>query len=366
MKAPDHAVPSGDRRIARLLIQALESLGHSVTLMSGLRLYDKTGDRAAQVLQEQAAAAECREILARFARQEIPRPDAWFTYHSYYKAPDLLGPAITAELGIPYVLAEASLAEKRAQGPWAHWHAKARAAIEAATAIFSFTALDKENLARFVLAEKLYPLPPFLDLAPFAATRRRDHLRRMVAGHTEWPLSDEPWLIAVGMMRRRDKLPSYLRLADALGLAKDLSWRLMIVGDGEARSEVEAAYRAFGHRVHYFGERTEAELIDLYGAADMYVWPAIGEAFGMAPLEAQAAGLPVVAGNIRGLPDVVKDGITGFLCADTAADFAVKLRRLILNPSERRQMGAAARALVFGERGLDHGARYLAAAFDKW
>ena len=46
-----------------------------------------------------------------------PRPDLWFTYHLYYKAPDLVGPLVAGALGIPYAVAEASVAHKRAGKP---------------------------------------------------------------------------------------------------------------------------------------------------------------------------------------------------------------------------------------------------------
>ncbi len=51
------------------------------------------------------------------ARPPDRRPDAWLTYHVYHKAPDHLGPYVTRALGIPYLVAEASLAAKQANGP---------------------------------------------------------------------------------------------------------------------------------------------------------------------------------------------------------------------------------------------------------
>ena len=64
-------------------------------------------------------------------------PSLWFTYHVYYKAPDWLGPAVSAALGIPYVIAEASYAEKRAGGPWAIGHEAAAEAIAHARLVLS-------------------------------------------------------------------------------------------------------------------------------------------------------------------------------------------------------------------------------------
>lgn len=74
----------------------------------------------------------------------------------------------------------------------------------------------------------------------------------------------------------------------------------------------------------------------LYAAADLMGWPAVNEAYGMALLEAQAAGLSVAAGRTGGVPDVVRDGRTGALCpvgepvafADTVARLLSKSARL--------------------------------------
>ena len=76
-------------------------------------------------------------------------------------------------------------------------------------------------------------------------------------------------------------------------------------------------------------------------------WPAIREAYGMAMLEAQAAGLPVVAGDVGGVSDIVRDGQTGMLTpAGDAAAFAQALRALIGNPARRSAFGAEARRIT--------------------
>src|SRR5262249_14802511 len=96
-------------------------------------------------------------------------------------------------------------------------------------------------------------------------------------------------------------------------------------------------------RVRFAGVRTELALPTFYGAADLYVWPAINEAYGMALLEAQASGLPVVAGGSGGGPSIVESGITGLLrLAGGQATFAPSLRNLIDTPKRRAAMARAA------------------------
>ena len=106
------------------------------------------------------------------------------------------------------------------------------------------------------------------------------------------------------------------------------------------------------------GEQEADALPGLYAAADAYLWPAVNEAYGMAFLEAQAAGLPVVAGRTGGVPEVV--GETGILTAagDTAA-FAEAVASLLDDESYRRELGARARERVLREHGLERAALVL-------
>ena len=77
------------------------------------------------------------------------------------------------------------------------------------------------------------------------------------------------------------------------------------------------------------------------------VWPAVNEAYGMALLEAQAAGLPVVAGRTGGVPDVVRDGVGGLLTpVGDAVAFAAAVEALLRDPDRRRAMGDAARRVA--------------------
>ena len=96
MKSPDHPTPSGDREIARLTIRALETAGFAVDLASDLRIFDKDGDPDLQASLVTKADQIAREISTRY--RNAP-PDLWFTYHCYYKAPDLIGPKVSAALG---------------------------------------------------------------------------------------------------------------------------------------------------------------------------------------------------------------------------------------------------------------------------
>jgi glycosyltransferase involved in cell wall biosynthesis len=345
LKAPTHPVPSGDRRMGRLLMRALALAGHDVRLACTLRTRDdgRVPGRADRIA---ALGARAADRLVR--RWRAAPPDLWFTYHLYHKAPDPIGPRVAGALGIPYVCAEASHAPRRATGPWAAGHAAAAAAIRGADAVIHMTAHDRPALAAIVDGGRLHALAPFVETAPFAAAARdRDRHRAALAARFGLP-GDAPWLLAVGMMREGDKMASWRHLARALARVADRPWTLLAVGDGPRRACVEAAFGTLDPaRVRFTGALEPDDLAGVYAAADLYVWPAVNEAYGMAPLEAQAAGVPVVAGRTGGVPDVVADGRSGVLVpvGDDAA-FALAVADLLDDPDRRRAMGRWAAANV--------------------
>ncbi len=366
LKSPTHSTPSGDRRVAGLLMQALERAGHNVSLASNFCSYDKNGDAKRQA----ALRDEGLELAHRLALQwrdgaSGAAPDLWFTYHVFYKAPDWLGPYISAALGIPYVLAEASYAPKRAGGAWAIGHEACGNAIRSAAMVVCPSRDDIAGVQALVGATgRILHLPPFLELAPFRTAREAREAYRAKFAADHGLDARLPWLLVVAMMRPGDKLASYQALAAALALLQDLQWCLIVAGDGPVRAQVENAIEhTVPGRTRFLGEMDLAGLVPLYGACDLFIWPAVNEAYGMAMLEAQAAGLPVVSSNLRGVPDVVGDGRTGLLAPPgDAAAFAGRVRELLTGPERRNAMGIAAARFIASERGVDVAAQRLADA----
>jgi glycosyltransferase involved in cell wall biosynthesis len=365
LKSPTHGTPSGDRRVAGLIMQALALAGHRVELVSTFRSYDGQGDEARQA----ALRAQGISLGERMADQwrtgpPIARPDLWFTYHVYYKAPDWLGPAASARLGIPYVIAEASHAAKRAAGPWRCGHEGAAHAIASAQLLLCPSRDDIEGLrASGVADSRIAKLPPFLDPVPYraAAKARAQHRARLAQAHA-LP-ADVPWIAVVAMMRPGDKAASYHQLAEALHPLIALPWRLLIAGDGAARAAVAALFaEAAPDRVRFLGTLSQNEVAALYAASDLCVWPAVNEAYGMAMLEAQAAGIAVVSCATRGVPDVVEHGRSGLLAApgDPLA-LSRLVRELLEDEGRRARMGDAATEFAARERSVKAAAARLRA-----
>ena len=366
LKSPNHSVPSGDRRVAGLLMQALERAGDRVDLVSTLCTYDAGGDAARQAALREQGIAIGRQLAAQW--REAPqdaRPGLWFTYHVYYKAPDWLGPLASATLGIPYVIAEASYAPKRAGGAWAIGHEACRDAIGRADLVLCPSRDDVACLEPVVAAcNRIVLLPPFLDASPFRAAlkARHAHRARLAADHRLD--TSIPWIVIAAMMRPGDKLASYRALAAVLAQLRDLPWHLVVAGDGPARAQIEAALEGVvAGRSRFLGELALVELAAFYAAGDLCVWPAVNEAYGMAMLEAQAAGVPVVSCASRGVPDVVEDGRTGLLAppGDEAA-LALLVRSLLGDAVRRVAMGREAAAFAGGERSIETAAARVRAA----
>ena len=157
------------------------------------------------------------------------------------------------------------------------------------------------------------------------------------------------------IVMRCDSIDDRLRLAAALDLMTDHPlWHLTIIGDGPAKREIRALFERFDPKsIAWAGEIASEKIAKFLYDADLYVWPGCGEAYGLAYLEAEAAGLPVIAQNTAGVPEVVRDGETGMLTPDgDAAAYAGAILGLLADPARRNCMSKAARSFVLEERSL--------------
>ena len=352
LKPPDHPVPSGDRRVAQLFLAALRRAGHDASVASRFRSYDRQGDP----LRQARIAAIGARLAARFVRRccDAPQaaPELWFTYHLYHKAADWLGPQIADVLRIPYVVAEASDAPKQASRGWAAGRRAAERAIRRADAVIGLNAVDRECVLPLLRdARRWVAFKPFIDAASYSGEA--------------CARAGPPRLVAVAMMRFGDKLASYQILGHALSHLLDLPWSLEVIGDGPARCAVEDALYPLGGRVTWAGEIGPTEISGRLASADLCVWPALNEAFGMALLEAQASGVPVVAGAAGGVSEIVVHGVTGLLVpAGDAPAFAQAVRSLLADRPRRAALGEAARHRVRAEHDISSAARRLNALID--
>jgi L-malate glycosyltransferase len=89
--------------------------------------------------------------------------------------------------------------------------------------------------------------------------------------------------------------------------------RFVLVGDGPVRPEVEKRVEAYGLDEDVLFAGAQGDPVEWLSIADLFLLPSIEESFGLAALEAMACEVPVVASKVGGLPEIIKDGVTGFV-----------------------------------------------------
>jgi glycosyltransferase involved in cell wall biosynthesis len=152
-----------------------------------------------------------------------------------------------------------------------------------------------------------------------------------------WPA--DPVLVCVARLAPPKDLGLLLAALAEDGLA---AWRLRVIGDGPERGRLETRARTLGvaDRVEWLGHRTDVS--EQLAIADAFVLPSRWEGLPYSILEAMVAGLPVVASRVGGIPELIVDGVTGFLTErDSVPALADALKRLGADGSHSREMGRA-------------------------
>jgi glycosyltransferase involved in cell wall biosynthesis len=130
--------------------------------------------------------------------------------------------------------------------------------------------------------------------------------------------------------------------------------RLLILGHEENKTytaELKEQVKRLGvaGRVLFIGAMPQAELAMWMRRASVFVLPSVSEGLGLVVVEAMASGTPVIGSNVGGIPEMVQDGVTGFLIPPgDETVLAEKIRWVLENPDKTREMGRYARA--FAER----------------
>lgn len=163
----------------------------------------------------------------------------------------------------------------------------------------------------------------------FASQEMREFLSQ---GHPESPL-----LLYVGRLGAEKEIERIKPILDAIPDA-----RLALVGDGPNRQALEQYFSETP--THFVGYLRGQQLAAAYASADAFIFPSRTETLGLVLLEAMAAGTPVVAARSGGIPDIVTDGVNGYLFDPTDEQGAIKATcDLFSRPQERETLRQNAR-----------------------
>lgn len=196
---------------------------------------------------------------------------------------------------------------------------------QAALNLCTSTAMIKELSIRGI--KRLYLWQRGVDTELFhpqhASWEMRSHLSQ------NYPAS--PLLLYVGRLSAEKEIEQIKTILDAIPEA-----RLALVGDGPHRQALQKHFA--GTNTHFVGYLKGQELAAAFASADAFIFPSRTETLGLVLLEAMAAGCPVVAARSGGIPDIVTDGVNGYLF-DAKEDFqdAIAATIKVLQQKEQSQ-----------------------------
>lgn len=334
-----HKNPSGDLVMGSELFAYLEDQQHNITLASELRcrwIYFKP-------LKWFSLLSEYFSLSKKYSTKP---PDLWLTYHSYYKAPDILGPLICKKHSIPYIIFQGIYSTKKRKKlitkPGFYLNCKA---LTQADLVLTNKKKDYNNLIRLLPQDKVTYLAPGLhpDQFTFDLVSRRSLRNR-------WQTDKKRVVMTAAMFRPGVKTEGIYQVIDSCSklVEKGYDLQLVIAGDGANRQVIQAkAEEQLGSRAIFLGKIPRHELYRYYSAADVFAFPGIEESLGMVFLEAQSSGLPVVACKNWGASEAIIDKKTGFLSAfENMDEFTHNIGLLLEDETLRRTMRDAAKQHV--------------------
>ncbi|MGA7874019.1 MAG: glycosyltransferase family 4 protein [Desulfoferrobacter sp.] len=338
-KPLSHPLPSGDLTIARGIQQALRTLGHDCREIVAFRSRWFWKSHRGW-LQAATSFVSAHRNATRF------RPGIWLTYHSYYKSPDVLGPWVSRLLNIPYILFQPMYStRRRKQKKTRFGFYLNRMALKACRHAFTNNIDDLEALHRILPSRNTTYIPPGIFPEEFQYDEQSRRTIRERYGITQ----GETLLLTAAMLRADVKFESISYLLRSLALLKQEHGKFMLLlcGDGPMAGEVRSmADSLLPGSVIFAGRVARSEMPAHYSAADIFVFPGIGESLGMVFLEAQACGCPVVALDVAGVPQVVLRNETGLLVPEDGGRAMARAVEKLINDHQLR-LGLAANGPEF-------------------
>jgi N-acetyl-alpha-D-glucosaminyl L-malate synthase BshA len=195
--------------------------------------------------------------------------------------------------------------------------------------------LRRVTLREFDIQRPLEVIPNFVNCDVFQPAD--DDCRR-----DEFAPQGEPILVHLSNFRPVKRVPDVIDIFASV--RAEVPAKLMMIGDGPERTIAEWLVREKGltKDVHFLGKQSQVQ--ELLNCADVLLLPSEIESFGLAALEGMACGVPAVCSDVGGLPEVIRNGVDGFLVpGHDVKTMAARTLEIVTNPQRREQMGIAAR-----------------------
>ncbi|MEY2194353.1 glycosyltransferase family 4 protein [Neobacillus sp. BF23-41] len=157
----------------------------------------------------------------------------------------------------------------------------------------------------------------------------------------QWGISKKYLLTYVGRLAPEKDVKTLLAVAKALPaeINEEVQW--FVIGDGPEREELQIEAPA---NMTLTGYLTGEQLAEIYSASDLFVFPSPTETFGNVVIEALASGTPAITANSGGVKNIIKAGVTGYLCeAGNVIEFTNAILKLLENDGLRKQLGIEGR-----------------------
>ena len=179
--------------------------------------------------------------------------------------------------------------------------------LKNADAVIALTGDMKKKMQKFC-DKDISVIPNGIDLERFSNLSKEDIRKKLKIKE------DEKVIIFVGTLRPV-KGVKYLIKAMKIISPKNANTRLMLVGDGDERGNLEKLVKGLSleEYVKFVGKVPNEKVPEYMAASDVFVLPSLSEGFPVTVLEAMASGVPIIATNVGGLPEIIKDGENGFL-----------------------------------------------------
>ncbi|MBZ5545503.1 MAG: N-acetyl-alpha-D-glucosaminyl L-malate synthase BshA [Acidobacteriia bacterium] len=204
---------------------------------------------------------------------------------------------------------------------------------DAVTAISSY--LRDVTLHEFAVKRPVEVIPNFVNCDVFLPPEDHERRREFAGDH-------EKLLVHLSNFRPVKRIPDVVEIFDIV--RKEIPAKLLLIGDGPERTVAEWMVREKGltHDVVFVGKQNQVQ--NLLGLADVMLLPSDLESFGLAALEAMACGVPCVCSRVGGVPEVITDGVEGYLVPPRdVKTMAERALAILSEPGRREAMGKAAR-----------------------